>query len=271
MKALLSIVCSVVWMASAQLVQAESAATAAVRIDSITLTDLAPDDGVLPTFDIRNITVYGSANAVNTPLPDPFDLNVIRTRTSLVPLSVIAPVPEGFDIRASGQFSGGTLGTLQSDVAVGLDGRATVYSEVKYDFALSPHTSATFVGSLSGYAALVGQQAGANEQLSSTEARFLVFGDLIPQRGVQFVLPVQLFPSGSDYSFRELRDSLDINFTVTNNTDSVQVSQYWIFVNSHARNSAMVALIPEPHEYMTLLAGLALVGARAKRQKPAQE
>lgn len=246
---------------------AESSAYGVVSFTSISLTDLDPLDGIAPSLLRSNVAMFTYAEAVSSPASDSFDLVFSRRRATLDPVTTSAPVPAGFQVDAAAQFSGGPAGTLRGDVQVGLDGRATAYTELKYDFVLSPHTSVTFVGSLFGRSATVGQQAGANEQLAWSDPRLLFTGNLIPLGGVQFVLGnLSVTPTGPAYALAEISDSLAINYTITNDTDQTQTTQFWSFVGVHARNSS-VAMVPEPSTYACMLAGLVLLSAAARRRQ----
>lgn len=270
MRTTISCCAAVAIACTAQNAVAESSAHGAVSFASISLTDLDPLDGIAPSMLSSNFATYTFAEAVSSQASDSFDLVFGRRRTTLDPVSTSAPVPAGFQVSAIAQFSGGTAGTLQGDVQVGLDGRATASTEVKYDFVLTPHTSVTFVGSLTGHSASVGQQAGANEQLAWSDPRLLFFGNLIPQGGVQFVLGnLTVTPIGPGYALAEMTDSLAINYTITNNTDQPQTTQFWSFVNVHARNSSVTA-IPEPSSYACLLAGLALLSVVLRRRRASE-
>lgn len=267
---------SVVQLLAFPLANAQVSARASLSNIGITLTDLAPDDGIAPSYTyVYEPATYDYARTSITYGPDRHHLSGGMTDDGHLPWgnhqldydSAAVPGHQGARMSATTRYSGTSLETLDMSAASSAQGfgsnwtESTVSAHIN-DMVLSPHTALRLTFDIDLLSTVDPKQSvldngWASSYFSIEFVRSLPTGNYLEMYVVRHLL------AGLSVVGEAGLKTIVIDVT---NTGDTYLNTY-MRLNGSASSATPANPVPEPSSYAMLAAGLGVIGLLQRRSR----
>jgi hypothetical protein len=238
---------------------------------SFTFRDLSSDVSNPAEFNVGNPVYQGAAEAYGFDSRR-FRTSAEQTNQNLNALIVSAGIPFGQNVAAQTMFAGGAQGarsvTAYADV---LDSGAIVSDQMSFNFALPSFTEVVLYGGFTGLAESGGGlPVGSNGYFASAQASVCISADAYIFNSSNCASPGALAQPMPE-SFAKMSDAFASNYSLSiANTLPFEIPVLvYSTLQVNVQNPALsgpVSPIPEPDQYVMLIAGLVTSILMARRR-----